>query len=218
MKHAAKLTHHASYQYNMNRTMRYRNRIKFFCNKLKPDSGIKWETPIAHLIPQMPFATTIRDSLLEGARGFSITLGFWWHILFPDKVVQHTLQFKTSNNNGMLVSINVLEFMMVIINYCATLHVVWTSLITDDPHPVTLNVTDNSSALSWTLHTCKRSKIGKMLAHFFCSLLIDLPLGINSQWISMIDNKIADDISCLKKQSDNNSSPDLIILFSNRHT
>jgi hypothetical protein len=48
MKRAAKLTHHASYQYNINRTMLYK--IKFFCNKLKPDSGIKWEMPIAHLI------------------------------------------------------------------------------------------------------------------------------------------------------------------------
>ncbi len=39
MKHAAKLTHHASYQYNISRTMHYK--IKFFCDKLKPDSGIK---------------------------------------------------------------------------------------------------------------------------------------------------------------------------------
>jgi hypothetical protein len=107
----------------------------------------------------------------------------------------------------MLVSINILEFMTVIINYCAALHVVWTSPVTDDPHPDILNATDNSSALSWTLDTCKQSKIGQMLAHFFCSLLINLPLGINSQCISTIDNKIADDISCLKKLSDNNSSP-----------
>ncbi len=49
MKRAAKLTHHASYQYNINKTMRYE--IEFFCNKLKPDSDIKWEMPIAHLIP-----------------------------------------------------------------------------------------------------------------------------------------------------------------------
>jgi hypothetical protein len=49
MKHAAKLTHHASYQYNINKTMHFK--IEFFCGKLKPDSGIKWETPIAHLIP-----------------------------------------------------------------------------------------------------------------------------------------------------------------------
>jgi hypothetical protein len=45
-------------------------KIKFFCNKIKPSSGIEWETPIAHLIPQTPFATTIGDSLLEGAEGF----------------------------------------------------------------------------------------------------------------------------------------------------
>jgi hypothetical protein len=49
MKRAEKLTHHASYQYNINRTMRYV--IEFFRNKLKPDSGIEWEMPIAHLIP-----------------------------------------------------------------------------------------------------------------------------------------------------------------------
>ncbi len=50
-----------------------------------------------------------------------------------------------------------------------------------------------------------------MLARFFCSLLINSPLGINSQsWISTIDNKIAGDISRLKKQSDINSSPAFI--------
>jgi hypothetical protein len=46
-----------------------------------------------------------------------------------------------------------------------------------------------------------------MLAHFFCSLLINAPLVINSQWISTINNKITDNISCLKKQFDNNSPP-----------
>jgi hypothetical protein len=107
----------------------------------------------------------------------------------------------------MLVSINILKFVTVIINYCTALHVVWTSPVIDDPNPVILNVTVNSSALSWTLHTCKGSKIRQMLACFFCSLLINLPLGINSQWISTIHNKIADNISCLKRQSDINSSP-----------
>jgi hypothetical protein len=46
-----------------------------------------------------------------------------------------------------------------------------------------------------------------MLARFFSSLLISLPHGINSQWISAISNKIADNISHLKKHSDYNSSP-----------
>jgi hypothetical protein len=89
MKCVAKLTHHASYQYNINKTMCYE--IKFFCDKLKPDSGIEWEMPIVHLISQMPFAMTIGYSLLVGAGGFSITLGFWWHICFPNGVVQRTL-------------------------------------------------------------------------------------------------------------------------------
>jgi hypothetical protein len=121
-----------------------------------------------------------------------------------------TIQVK--NDDGMLLLINVLEFAMVIINYCAALHVVWTSPVTDDPHPIILNVTNNSSALSRSLHMCKQSKIRQILACFFCSLLIKSPLGINSQWISIIDNKIADDISCLKKQYDLvsiNSSPAL---------
>ncbi len=162
MKHVAKLTHHASYQYNINKSMCYK--IKFFCNKLKSDSGIEWEMPIVHLIPHTPFAMTIGDNLLEGAGEFSITLGYWWHIHFPDEVVQRTLRFRSNNNDGMLVLINVVKFVMVIINYCAALHVVWTPPVTDDPHPVILNVTNNSSPLSWTLHTCKQSKIGQKLA------------------------------------------------------
>jgi hypothetical protein len=58
MKRAARLTHHSSYQYNINRTMHAE--IKFFCDNLKPDSGIEWETPITHLISLTPFATMIR--------------------------------------------------------------------------------------------------------------------------------------------------------------
>ncbi len=122
--------------------------IEFFLDKPKPDSAIKWEMPIAHLIPRKPFATTIGDSSLEGTGGFLITLGFWRHICFPDEVVQRTLQFRSNNDDGMPMSINVFEFVTVIIKYCLALHVVWTSPITDDPHPVILNIPDNSSALS----------------------------------------------------------------------
>ncbi len=96
---------------------------------------------------------------------------------------------------------------MVIINYCAALHVIRTTPITDAPHSILLNIADNISAPNWTIHTCKCSKIGCLLACFFCSLLINSPLGINSQWISTEENVIADDISCIKKESDNNSLP-----------
>jgi hypothetical protein len=49
--------------------------------------------------------------------------------------------------------------------------------------------------------------IGRRLARFFCSLLIGSPLPINSKWISTNDNKIPDDISCIKMQSVLNSHP-----------
>ena len=69
----------------------------------------------------------------------------------------------------------------------------------NNPHSVLLNVTDNTSALSWTTGACQKSKIGCPLARLFCSLLINSPLGVNSQWINTIANEIADDISRVKK-------------------
>ncbi len=69
---------------------------------------------------------------------------------------------------------------------------------TNNLYPVLLNVTDNASALSWTTGACCKSRIGLLLACFFCLPLINSPLGINSQWISMLHNAFADDISCAK--------------------
>ncbi len=56
----------------------------------------------------------------------------------------------------------------------------------------------NTSALSWTTGACRKSRIGCLLACFFCLLLINSPLSINSQWISMIHNAIANGVSCTK--------------------
>jgi hypothetical protein len=93
---------------------------------------------------------------------------------------------------------------MVILNYCPSLHVFTTKNIIDNPHPVLLNVTINASALSWTNHSCRKSKLDRLLAKFFCSLLTNSPLGINSQWISTNNNNnIEDNISQTKKASTN---------------
>ena len=111
------------------------------------------------MIPQTPTATAFGDSCLEGAGGYSLKLGFWWHIDFPEEIKRQTILIKTDNNDGTLISINILEFVTVIVNYIASLHVITTSDFTDDPHPVLLNVTDNTSALSWTTGACRRSKL-----------------------------------------------------------
>jgi hypothetical protein len=73
--------------------------------------------------------------------------------------------------------------------------------IIDDPNPVVLCVMDNISAKKWTTHTCKKSIIGRALARFFCGLLIGSGIGINATWISTTENKIADDISRIKKSA-----------------
>ena len=146
----------------------------------------------------MPTAIAHGDSSLKGMGGYSLEFKFWWHIPVPEEVQRRTLLFKADNKDGLLISINVLEFVTVIITYLASLHVVTTTTITNDPYPVLLNITDNSSALSWTVNACRRSKVGRLLARFFCSLLINSPLGINSQWISTKKNTTADDISRLE--------------------
>ncbi len=175
--------------------------IEFFRKKLLPTSKICWESPIAHVIPRMPTFTTFVDSCLKGAGRYSLSLGFWWHLPFPEEVKLRMLLHQRDIADGLLISINVLEFVTVIINYWAALHTVLTKNLTSNPYPVLLNVTDNVSALSWTTVACRKSRIGRLLARFFCSLLINSPLGINSQWISTLHNFIADDISCAKTAS-----------------
>ncbi len=132
-----------------------------------------------------------------------IGLGYRWHLPLPEEVIQQILIHKKDKKDGLLILINVLEFVTVIIKYCASLHVFMMRSITNDPHPVLLNMTNNASALSWKNHTCRNSKFGRLLARFFCSPLINSPLGIISQWISTNDNKIADNISQIKKTLSN---------------
>jgi hypothetical protein len=91
-----------------------------------------------------------------------------------------------------------LEYITIIINYCAALTAFYKKSACNDPNPVVLCVTDNISAKNWTIHTSKKSIIGRALARFFCGLLIDSRVGVNAKWISMLYNKIADDISRLK--------------------
>ncbi len=92
MKRAAKMVHHKKFEFNINKTMR--QEIDFFCKKLLPNSDIKWETPIPHIIPLMPLFKSFGDNCLEGAAGYSIPLSYWWHIPFPEEIMQCTLLHK----------------------------------------------------------------------------------------------------------------------------
>ncbi len=185
------------HQYPVHATMR--DELNFLSHALLPNSGIKFETPIAHLIPRIPTASIVGDSLLVACGGYSITLSFWWHLTFPKEVVERMLLHLKDNSDKRFISIDCLEFVTIILNYCASLLVFATRKVNDNPHPVVLCVTDNTSALNWTLHTSKTSPIGRALARFFCGLLIGSNIGVNAKWISTIENVLADKISRLKK-------------------
>jgi len=197
LKTASKMVNSHSQVYLINETMR--EELKFIRQALHENSTIPFEVPIAFIIPRTPTASLFGDSSLISCGGYSTDLRFWWFIPFPDEIVARTLLHLKNNDDQSFISINVLEYVTVIINYCGALTAYMEDGFTDDPHPVVLCVTDNVSAKNWTMHTCKKSIVGRALARFFCGLLIGSEVGINAKWISTEANKIADDISRLKK-------------------
>ncbi len=157
------------------------DKLNFISHALSPDTGIKFKIPIAHLIPRIPTALIVGDSLLVACGIYSISLKFWWHLLFPKEVVKRTLLHLKDNSNKSFISINCLNYVTIIINYCVSLVVFDTQKVSNDPYPVVQCVADNTSALNWILHTSKKSMIGRALARFFCRLMIGLCIGVNAK-------------------------------------
>ena len=104
----------------------------------------------------------------------------WSHLQFPNAAVKLTLIELRDNRDIDLISVNVLEFLTVSIDYCVAYTVITTEHVTEYPHPALLSMTDSTSAHSWTNHPCTNSMLGKSLAKCFCSLLMDYKLGVNS--------------------------------------
>ena len=194
------MVNHHKQIYFVNETLRAE--LDFIRQALKEDSGISFEVPIAFIVPRTPTASLFGDSSLRACGGSSTTLRVWWYISFLDEIVQQTLLHLKNNDDKTLVSINCLEYVTIIINNCAAL-TAFESEITINPHLVVICVTDNISAKNWTMHTCKKSIIGRACARFFCGLLIGSNIGINAKWISTLANKIADKISRIKKSTNN---------------
>jgi hypothetical protein len=202
IRKAAKRKFRSSLRYEVNATLM--DEINLLREWLHPMSGVLWESPLAHIIKRTPLAGSAGDSCCFGGGGWSLGLRFWWHLTWPLKILKRTKLYIENNKKGRLISINVLEFISVIINYAAA----FTALQLDgcdDPHPVLLNLCDNKSAIRWTIRFCKESLAGRALGRLFCMLLVNSNLGINSEWISTHENEIADAISRLKLANDQHS-------------
>jgi hypothetical protein len=74
LKRSANMVHHSKKQYIISKDMRWE--IEFFREKLQPNSGIHWETPIAHIIERTPSATAYSDSSLEGLEDTPLAYNF----------------------------------------------------------------------------------------------------------------------------------------------
>ena len=144
LKIAAKMVNHYKQIYIINKTMQAE--INFIRQALKEDSGISFEVPIACIIPRIPTASLFGDSSLRACGGYSTALQIWWYITFPDKIVQRTLLHMKNNKDKFFISINCLEYVTIIINYCEAISTVLEDEIITDPHPVVLCVMDNISA------------------------------------------------------------------------
>jgi hypothetical protein len=141
LKLAAKLVNNNKHMYDVNETML--EELEFIRQALNNDSGINFKMPIAFIIPIMPTASLFGDSSLLSCRGYSIQLRIWCILPFPEEVVSRTLLHLKNNKDQMFISINCLEFITIIINYCAVLTAFYKDSITNDPYPVVLCVTDN---------------------------------------------------------------------------
>ena len=129
----------------------------------------------------------------------------WWQLDWPDEIQKRTLIHIKDGKSGKLISINVLEYLVVIINYAASSVCYQESAekgISDIEYPTNLNLVDNTSADAWTSKMCTKSKEAKSLATILCSMMINNPVGLNSKYLPCTKNSIADAISRIHKTNE----------------
>ena len=193
-----------------------RAEINFITHIVRNPTTFKWEAPIAHLVPRTHDYGSWGDSSLYAGGGFSLDLHFWWYINWPLEIQCKTVKYftvsKQDPSSGELVSINLLEFAVVIINYAAATHALSLSPPSgDNPYPTLLNWSDNMSANSWCNKAASSNLASRSLSRLLCSLRINNSLGLNTDFIPGIENIVADTISRLHPIA--GSAPDFSILF-----
>ena len=158
---------------------------------------INWSTPISHMVVRDPDFAAWGDSSLSQAGGFSHDLKFWWHWEWPNSIQARTLsayQLKAKIDDK-LISINLLEYAVVITNYAITTQIKDSKNPAKKQYQSLLNWTDNMSALAWTKKAAISTPAGKALSKIFCSLCINNNIACTSNYINTKENRCADLIS-----------------------
>ena len=197
---AASLTHkNRDVSIQFNKTLRHELRI---VEKTLSDPSISLARPIGHVVKRTPSAIAHSDSCLSAAGGFSIEMGFYWYIEWPESIQSCTLRYVKNNKDNKLITINVLEYAALIINYMAATHYYSSNHNADDPYPTVQLYADNTTAEAWgKMKQCKTSMSGRALGRLQCSLMINNNVGITIAHVTTKDNVIADRISRIKKET-----------------
>jgi hypothetical protein len=204
----AKETYKCKHQAFINKPMR--SELKLIHKVLANPNKFSLETPIAHIIKREPDFVTLGDACLEAGGGFAKDI-FWWHTEWPTSIKALTLKNLTITRKCKMtqnmVSINLLEFVVEIINYAAitTLLVENPSLIKHD-YPILLNWTDNTTAQSWIRKAATRTNKGKALQRILCSIMLNNSIGVKADYIEGVNNTLADAISRVFSSDSNTSS------------
>ena len=123
----------------------------------------------------------------RGGGTFCEEFQFWYFIPRPEKIKLKTL--KDGLKHSELVSINCLEFEVVIISYNVVIDAIELLCYCEDtPQSKSLILSDNTAAYSWTRKIAASSIIGKVLCRIFCPLLINQSAGLDSTNISGVNN------------------------------
>ena len=177
-------------------------------HSLVDNPKMNWYTPISHLVDRDPDYQVWGDSSLDCAGEYSHQLKFWWFLDWPQTDKNKTLKhFKVSvYENEKSISINLLEYAVVIINYTVCSYLIHKSGFNIE-YPVLMNWSDNRSAISWTKRAARSTNAGKTLARMFCCLAFNSPVACSANYISTSDNHCADLISRLKTNDQTSFNP-----------
>ena len=105
------------------------------------------------------------DNCLQAAGGFSDEMKFWWYIEWQQEIQKQTCCFVKNNKEGKLISINVLEYAALIINYVGDTDYYRQHTTSADPYPVIRLYANNTTAKAWAkMKQCKSSMIGCTLS------------------------------------------------------
>ena len=160
---------------------------------LSNSSKFNQEILIRYLIPSDYQCTVPRDAYLSGEGSFCDEFQLQYYILLPQYIKQRILKGKGKYSE--LISINCLEFIIIIISYNTVLDAIeLLGYVVNIPYLKAFILANNKSSNSYILKLALSSVISKRLYSILCSILM-------KQVLALGDNIYADIISRLLKDN-----------------